>query len=54
MFCMGDQKMEGKYAVKTWTEILAEMFSPQKQQEILMQQDSSERENERKLENKRE
>ena len=28
VYLIGDQKMEGKYWVKTWTSILAEIFYP--------------------------
>ena len=39
LYLIGDQKMEGKYMVKTWTAILAEIFHPGSPQVNLWQED---------------
>jgi len=46
LFWIVDGKMVGKCWVKTWTAILAEIFSPVSPQEILGQEDSRESEGE--------
>ena len=42
VYLIGDGQLEGKYMVKTWTSLLAEIFHPGSPKLIMGQQDSRE------------